>query len=328
MRNNNKRKQMRILNMLIIGFFLLILGADLLVKGSSNIAQKFHIPEMVIGLTIVAIGTSMPELVITISSANHNATELIIGNAIGSNLCNLLLIMGIISILRPISIDKETKFIHLPVALISTIVILGLGVGILGSPQNVINKTDGLILVILYLIYFLYPIVIEIKDIITSVKENKKKHIKTKNVLSSIFFIILGVILLKYGGDLVVETATEIALKYGIFESVIGLTIVAIGTALPELITSIIAVIKKDDDLAIGNLIGSCILNSFLILGTGAIITPLNFSKSFIYDLILLAFTIILIWIFCYVGKKNTITRSKAIILLTLYLGYMINLFS
>ena len=314
--------------MLIIGFFLLILGADLLVKGSSNIAQKFHIPEMVIGLTIVAIGTSMPELVITISSANHNATELIIGNAIGSNLCNLLLIMGIISILRPINIDKETRFIHLPVALISTIVILGLGVGILGSPQNVINKTDGLILVILYLIYFLYPIVIEIKDIMTSIKENKKKHIKTKNILSSIIFIVLGVILLKYGGDLVVDTATEIALKYGISESVIGLTIVAIGTALPELITSIIAVIKKDDDLAIGNLIGSCILNSFLILGTGAIITPLNFSKSFIYDLILLAFTIILIWIFCFVGKKNTITRSKAIILLTLYLGYMINLFS
>ena len=314
--------------MLIIGFLLLILGADLLVKGSSNIAQKFHIPEMVIGLTIVAIGTSMPELVITISSANHNATELIIGNAIGSNLCNLLLIMGIISILRPINIDKETRFIHLPVALISTIVILGLGMGILGSPQNVINKTDGLILVVLYLLYFLYPIVIEVKDIMTSVKENKKKRIKTKNILSSIVFIILGVILLKNGGDLVVDTATEIALKYGISESVIGLTIIAIGTALPELITSIIAVIKKEDDLAMGNLIGSCILNSFLILGTGAIITPLSFSKSFIYDLILLAFTIILIWIFCFVGKKNTITRSKAIMLLTIYLGYMINLFS
>lgn len=313
--------------MLIIGFFLLILGADLLVKGASNIAKKFHIPEMLIGLTIVALGTSMPELVITMSSAKHNATELIIGNAIGSNLCNLLLIMGIISILRPIKIDKETKYIHLPVALISTIIILGLGVGILGSPQNVINNTDGWILVTSYLIYFLYPIVIEIKDITTSVKENKKNHVKTKNILVSILFVILGVILLKTGGDLVVDSATEIALRYGISESVIGLTIIAVGTALPELITSIIAVIKKENDLATGNLIGSCILNSFLILGTGAIITPLAFSNSFIYDLILLSFTIILIWIFCFVGKKNTITRSKAILLLILYLGYMVSLF-
>ena len=168
---------------------------------------------------------------------------------------------------------------------------------------------------------------IEIKDITISIKENKKKHIKTKNILSSIFFIILGVILLKNGGDLVVETATEMALRYGISESIIGLTIIAVGTALPELITSIIAIIKNEDDLAIGNLIGSCILNSFLILGTGAIITPLTFSREFIYDLILLSFTIILIWIFCFVVKKNTITRSKAILLLILYFGYIVNLF-
>lgn len=313
--------------MLIIGFFLLILGADLLVKGSSNIAKKFHIPEMIIGLTIVALGTSMPELVITISSAKNDATELIIGNAIGSNLCNLLLIMGIISFLRPIKIEKQTKFIHLPVALISTIVIMALGVGILGSPENVINNTDGWILVTLYLLYFLYPIVIEIKDITTSVKENKKKHIKNKNIISSIIFIILGVIFLKTGGDWVVDSATEMALKFGIPESVFGSTIIAIGTALPELITSIIAVMKKEDDLATGNLIGSCILNSFLILGTGALITPLTFSTSFIYNLILLAFSIILISIFCYVGKKNTITRSNATLLLVMYLGYMVSLF-
>ena len=313
--------------MLVIGFILLILGANLLVNGSSNIAKKFHIPEMVIGLTIVAIGTSMPELVITISSGKHNATELIIGNAIGSNLCNLLLIMGIISFLRPINIDKETKNIHLPVALFSTLVVLGLGIGILGSPQNLINRTDGLILVILYFIYFLYPIVIEAKDIIESIKENKKKHIKTKNIISSIFFIIIGVILLKNGGDFVVESATEIALRYGISESVIGSTIIAVGTALPELITSIIAVIKKDDDLATGNLIGSCILNSFFILGTGAIITPLIFSKVFIYDLLLLAFAIVLIWTMYFIGEKNKITKNKAILLLGLYFGYMLNMF-
>ena len=313
--------------MIILGFFLLILGADLLVKGSSNIAKKFHIPEMIIGITIVALGTSMPELVITMSSAKHNATELIIGNAIGSNLCNLLLIMGIISFIRPIKVEKQTKFIHLPVALISTIVILGLGMGILGSPENIINNTDGWILVILYFLYFLYPIVIEIKDIAKSIKINNKKRLKIKNILYFIFFIVLGVLLLKTGGDWVVESATEIAFKFGIPERVIGSTIIAIGTALPELITSIIAVIKKEDDLATGNLIGSCILNSFLILGTGAIITPLTFSTSFIYNLILLAFSIILISLFCRVGKKNTITRSNATLLLIIYLGYMVSLF-
>ena len=314
--------------MLILGFFLLILGADLLVRGSSNIAKKFHIPDMLIGLTIVALGTSMPELIITISSGNQNSTDLIIGNAIGSNLCNLLFILGMTAILRPIKIDKETKIIHLSVALISTITILSMGIGLLGSQENVISSTDGMILVSLYFLYFLYPILIEIKDIKLSIQENKKKNIKTKNILLSIFFIILGIVLLKFGGDLVVNKSTEIAIKYGISEHIIGLTIIAIGTALPELITSIVAVIEKDEDLATGNLIGSCILNSFLILGIGAIITPLTFTTTFIYDLILLAFSIILIWIFCYIGKKDTISRSKATLLLTIYLIYMISLFS
>ena len=313
--------------MLIIGFLMLILGADLLVKGSSKIANKFHIPEILIGLTIVALGTSMPELVITISSASQNATDLIMGNAIGSNLCNLLLILGIIAILRPIKIDKETTWIHLPVALFSSIIVLLLGIGILGSPNNMINRTDGIILVTSYLLYFLYPIIIEIKDIKDSIKENKEKHIKTPSALLSIFLIILGIVSLKTGGDLVVNSATDIAIKYGISESVIGLTIVAIGTALPELITSIIAVIKKEGDLAVGNLVGSCILNAFLIIGTGAIITPLAFSNQFIYDLMLLIFSIILIWGFCFIGEKKTITRYKAIPLLIIYLIYMINLF-
>lgn len=313
--------------MLILGFLLLVVGADILVKGSSNIAKKFNIPEILIGLTIVALGTSMPELIITISSASQNATDLIIGNAIGSNLCNLLLIMGIIAILRPIIIDKETILIHLPVALISSVAVLCLGVGILGSPNNLINRNDGIILVTLYLIYFLYPVIVEIKDIKKTVKEKSKIPNKSENILLSIIFVVLGGIGLKFGGDIVVNESTEIAIKYGISERVIGLTIVAIGTALPELITSIIAVIKKEGDLAVGNLIGSCILNSFLILGTGAIITPLAFSNEFIFNLMLLIFSIILIGVFGVMGRKNTITRYKGALLLMIYLVYMINLF-
>lgn len=314
--------------LIIIGFLLLIVGADLLVRGSSNIAKRFHIPEMIIGLTIVALGTSMPELMITISSANKGATDLIIGNAIGSNLCNLLFILGMTAMLRPIKLEKDVKIIHLPVAYISTLAILSMGLGLWGSDKGVINRKDGNILVILYFIYFLYPIFIEIKDILKTGKENKRNHEKPKiNILLSLVFIMIGVVLLKFGGDIVVDEASELALLFGLSERVIGLTIVAIGTALPEMVTSVIAVIKEEGGLAVGNLVGSCILNSFLILGTGAIITPLAFSNEFNANLILLAISIIYIWISCFIGKKDTITRYKAGVLLAMFVYYMWSLF-
>lgn len=314
--------------LIIIGFLLLVFGADLLVRGSSNIAKRFNIPEMLIGLTIVAIGTSMPELMITITSASKGATDLIIGNAIGSNLCNLLLILGITAMLRPIELDKDVKTVHLPAAYVSTLAILAMGLGMWGSDRGIINKTDGKILVTLYFIYFLYPIILEIIDIWKSgrLRKNNSQG-KKSNVLISILFIIIGAILLKFGGDLVVNEATELALIFGLSEGVIGLTIVAIGTALPEMITSVIAVIKAEGGLAVGNLVGSCILNSFLILGIGAIITPLPFSSEFNGNLILLAASILYIWICCFIGKKNTITRYKASILLLAYIYYMWNLF-
>ena len=312
---------------MIIGFLLLVLGADMLVRGSSNIAKRFHIPEMLIGLTIVAIGTSMPELVITISSAQKGATDLIIGNAIGSNICNLLLILGTTAMLRTIEIDKDTRKVHLPVALISNIAILIMGLGILRSEPDVISRTDGKILIIMYGIYFIYPILVELKDIILAIREERKnKEEKRSSFILSIIVIIIGAVLLKYGGDIVVDEASKIASIYGISERVIGLTIVAIGTALPELITSVIASVKGEQGLAVGNLIGSCILNSFLILGTGAMITPLSFSTEFIINLIFLICSILLIMIFPYIGKKNTITRYKAGILLIMYVIYMFNL--
>ena len=316
------------ISLIILGFILLIFGADLLVRGSSNIAKRFHIPEMLIGLTIVALGTSMPELMITITSAQKGATDLILGNAIGSNLCNLLLILGVTAMLRPIELDKDVKTIHLPVAYISTIAILVMGLGLFGSDPGIINKQDGIILIILYFIYFLYPIIIEAKDIWKTRRENKRSGEKPKfNILLSILYIVIGAVLLKFGGDLVVDEASELATIFGISERVIGLTIVAIGTALPEMITSVIAVIKKEGGLAVGNLIGSCILNSFLIIGTGALITPLAFSKEFNENLLLLAATILFIWISCFVGKKNTITRYKAGVLLIVFTIYMWKLF-
>lgn len=312
--------------MLLLGFALLILGAELLVKGSSKIANKFNIPEILIGLTIVAIGTSLPELMITITSAQKGATDLIISNAVGSNLCNLLLIMGTLAIIRPVKLDKETRIVHIPVALISSLIILFIGVGAINKIPSVIQSGYGIFLVTLYILYFLYPISQEINDASKLLKENKKKHIKNKHVVISIVAIIAGAIFLKFGGDLVVDTSVEIAHKFGISEKMIGLTIVAVGTALPELITSIMAAISKDDGLAVGNLIGSCILNSFFIVGVGAIISPLEFSKSLIINMILVAFVIDLIWMFCFVGKKNTITRNQGLVLIGIYVCYLIGL--
>ena len=160
-----------------------------------------------------------------------------------------------------------------------------------------------------------------------SVEKNKRKNKKTRSIFTSFIGLVVGIIALKYGGDFVVDKATEIATVYGVPERIIGLTIVAIGTALPELITSIIAVINKEEDLAVGNLIGSCILNSFLILGIGAIITPLAFSEEFIYNLLLLTFSLSIIIAFCFIGKKNTINRYEGGILLILFILYMVKLF-
>lgn len=312
--------------LIILGFALLVFGADLLIKGASNIAKKFHIPELLIGLTIVAVGTSLPELIITITSAEKNSTDLIIGNAIGSNICNLLLILGLTTIINPIRIGKDVRNIHLPCCLISELIVLGLGIGILGSPNNLINKKDGIILFIGYLMYFSYPIIIEIKDIIKTRKEEKKQKDKN-NVLLSIMYILIGIIMLKFGGDFVVDEASRIATIFGISERVIGLTIVAIGTALPELITSIIAAINKDTDLAVGNLIGSCILNLFLILGIGAIITPLAFSPEFIQNMVFLIISTIIICLFTFMKEKGMLTRIQGGILVYLFVIYIVKLF-
>ena len=313
--------------MIVLGFGLLVLGADFLVRGSSNIAKKFHIPEMLIGLTIVALGTSAPELIITISSATSGANDLILGNAIGSNLCNLLLILGLMCVIRPIEIEKDAVKVHIPMAFISAVIILCFSFGIFSTP-NVIDRRDGIILIIMFILYFSYPIFTEIKDIKKAYKENMKSDkFKDIKISASIFFIIIGIVLLKYGGDFVVDYATNIAMEFNVPERVIGLTIIAIGTAMPELVTSIVAVIKKDTDLAVGNLVGSCVLNLFLILGVGAILIPLNFSQDFNYNLIYLIISTFIIWCFNFVGKKHILTRWKGLILLLMFSFYIVKLF-
>lgn len=314
--------------LIIVGFFLLIVGADILVKGSSNIAQKFNIPEMIIGLTIVCIGTSMPEIIITITSATKDYADLIVGNAVGSNLCNLLLILGLVSIIRPVKLENEIRVMHLPISILATLLVLFIGNTTFISDKFTINRVEGIILLIIAAIYFAYPVVIAIKDILKSKKDRRNiKKRKQISIITSIIYIIIGVLLLKFGGDFVVDESTKIAEIFGISERVIGLTIVAIGTALPELITSVVAVSKNDTSLAIGNLIGSSMLNLCLILGLGAVIKPLSFSAEFNDNLILLAISTTAIWIFTNIGEKNKITRFQGILMFLVFSIYIVKLF-
>lgn len=236
--------------LIVIGFIFLVLGADVLVKGCSDIAKKFHIPEVIIGLTIVAIGTSMPEIIITIDSTIAGHADLIIGNAIGSNLCNILLILGLISLIRPVEIENETKRIHIPAAIISTILVMIIGNGLLGTGKFIITKIEGFILLGLSIIYFSLPIVTAIKDIRKTQCKEETENNKISTI-KAIINIILGIILLKYGSDFVVDNSIKLAEEFNVSQRVIGLTIIAIGTALPELITSIVASIKKDTDMAV-----------------------------------------------------------------------------
>ena len=312
--------------LIIIGFLLLIIGADILVKGSSNIAKKFHIPEVIIGLTIVCIGTSMPELLITVNSAIKNDTDLIIGNAIGSNLCNLLLVLGIASILKPVKVDEEIKKFHLPVAIFATFIVWLFSNLDIGSGHFTIGRVEGIILLTLFVIYFSFPIFTAIKDIIKEEKKIKEPR-KNISIITAVILIIIGIIMLKYGSDFVVDNCKYIATKIGISERIIGLTIVAVGTALPELVTTIVATIKKDASIAIGNLVGSCMLNLWLILGIGSIITPLEVSIEFNFNLILLLFSTTLVLIFShYIGKNNVITKLEGTILILVFIVYIISL--
>ena len=309
---------------ILVGLAFLILGAELVVRSASNIAKKFYIPEILIGLTIVSIGTSIPELIITIKSAFKGSTDLILGNAIGSNLCNLLLILGIMGLIKPIYIQEETKKFHIPIAFFATTFLLIISIL---KENRVINSFLCVILIILFIAYIIYPILLDKKRIAKEYKKAKEnKVLNNGNIFFQLFIILLGLILLKQGGDLVVNRATIIAENYGLSERVIGLTIVAIGTALPELITSIVSTISNNTDIGIGNLIGSSMVNFFLILGIGATIVPIKISEKFIENLFLLTFANILIWSFCYIPKKNIITRIKAFSLVGIFAIYLINL--
>lgn len=298
-----------------IGFFMLMLGAQWLVDGASTFARKYHIPEIIIGLTIVSIGTSMPELMVSLTSAIGGHADISIGNVIGSNLCNLMLILGLTSLIVPLVFSKTTKKYDIPIMIFSTVIVF-----LVANIGETISRVDGLLLSIVFIVFILYTIKLAQKSMSNN---TSKSNVTKKDLGISILKVILGIILLKYGADISVDNAVSIAKVLGVSEKVIGVTIVAIGTSLPELITSVVAGIKGEIDIAIGNIVGSNIFNLLFILGVSSIITPISYSLSYNIDFLLLIFVSFLLLAFAYFGRKNTMTRLNGVIYLLIYSGYI-----
>ena len=308
--------------LIIVGFFLLIKGADFLVDGSSKIAKKFHIPEIIIGLTIVSIGTSMPELFVSITSALDGYSDMAVGNVIGSNIANLLLILGLSTVISSVKFKRETRLIEIPLCLIFTVIFL-----VLCNIGQDISMLDALILIALFIAFILYTIVMAFKGEKFDSKDNDEEieetDEKSDSTLKNIIYVIVGIIALKFGGDFVVDNASYIAKTLGI-----SLTILAIGTSLPELVTSVSAAIKGKSDIAIGNILGSNIFNMLLIIGVSGLIKPIIYNVSYNMDMTILIIATIVLSLFPVIPPKNKMSRDNGIVYLIIYIGYMVMLFA
>lgn len=305
--------------LLILGFFLLIKGADFFVDGASKIADRFHIPQLVIGLTIVAFGTSAPEAAVGISAGLKGSAEIAMGNVLGSNIVNILLILGITAIIAPIAVQKSTLRYEIPfVILVSSILLF------MGKLDGYLGRMDGIILWVFMLIFLIYLLNMARKGQSDSMKEDLSLVHKQENLFKLILITAAGMAAIIIGSDVTVDSATKIATTFHMSERFIGLTIIAFGTSLPEFITSVMAAKKGKADIAIGNIIGSNIFNILFVLGTTAIITPIAFESSFLFDSIIGIAASILLF-FCVIRKKQA-TRMGGILMLGSYTVYFIYL--
>ena len=311
--------------LIIIGFALLIKGADLLVVGASKIAKKFNIPEIIIGLTVVAIGTSLPELVVSTTSALTGHSDIALGNIIGSNIVNLFFILGICSIIKPLKFKKETTFFENPFMIAVTGILFFL---CLNNSGTEITRLEGGILLLLCVIFILYNVIMarrgEKPEEGEEIQQDPEEPSKI-DTYKAILLIVLGIVGLKYGGDFVVDNAVVIAQVIGISEKLISLTIVAVSTSLPELITSVTATRKGETDLAIGNIVGSQIFNILLILGMSAVLSPITYAISYNKDMVLILAGSIVFALYPFIGEKNKMTRENGILFVIVYIVYMIN---
>lgn len=300
--------------LLVVGFSMLVKGADWFVDGAAGIAERFGLSHLVIGLTIVAMGTSAPEAAVSLTAALHGNAGITIGNVVGSNILNILVILGIAAVITPIAVARSTIKIEIPFMILVTIALM-----IMGATGNVITFAEGAILWLLFVAYLLY--------LLRMAKTNKEEitsELKQQSIWKMILFTVIGMVLIIWGSDITVKAATSIAQTLGMSQRFIGLTIVALGTSLPELVTSIAAARKGEADIAIGNIVGSNIFNILFVVGTTALITPVAFEAGFILDTLICVMTGLVLWLFVFQKKK--LSFSSGAIMLAGYTAYFVHL--
>lgn len=295
--------------LLAVGFGMLVKGADWFVDGSSGIATKFKIPQLVIGLTIVAMGTSAPEAAVSITAALKGSADITVGNIVGSNILNILIILGISSLITPLAVAKSTIKVEIPFMIIITLLLLAIGY------NGTIGLLEGILLLVVFLIYLGYLFLLAKKD-----KDKEEESIKEISVTKALIFTAIGLFFIVFGSNVTVDAATEIAKVLGLSERFIGLTIVALGTSLPELFTSVSAARKGNADIAIGNIVGSNIFNILFVIGISASIIPVPFAEGFRFDTIVAVVAALILWL-CPI-KDNKLKRWAGILMLLSYAAY------
>ncbi|MCB9814034.1 calcium/sodium antiporter [Candidatus Nomurabacteria bacterium] len=309
-----------------IGFFALIKGADWLVTGASALAGRWGVSALVIGLTIVSFGTSAPELVVNILASLNGNTDIAIGNVVGSNIANILLILGVSAAIYPLTVQKGTVWKEIPFALLA-VVVLGFMANDAyfdGATTSALTRIDGLVLISFFVIFMYYIFGLAKSGDSTESAKDEESSEKVVSVSRSLLMVVGGTVGLVVGGKWIVDGAIAFATNLGVSEALIGLTIVAIGTSLPELATSAVAAYRKNVDIAVGNIVGSNIFNIFWILGVSAIIKPLPFSPALTVDIIVTIVATALLFFALFIGRRHTMERWQGAIFIVLYVAYIV----
>lgn len=303
--------------LLVVGFVMLVKGADWFVDGASKVAERFGIPQLVIGLTIVAMGTSLPEAAVSTSAALKGSAEITIGNVLGSNMLNVLLILGITSVISPLAVQLSTVKYEIPMVIAASALLAGLGLF-----DGTVGRIDGVILLIGMALYLFYLFQMAKKG--QDAAEEDEKSEKKDKIIKLVLLILVGGVMIVWGSTITVDAATALARIFGMEERIIGLTIVAFGTSLPELVTSATAAIKGKADIAVGNIVGSNLFNLLFVVGIAATITPVIYEAKFIIDTIVCIGSAILLWL-CVLRTKK-LNRTGGVILLICYAAYFVYL--
>lgn len=312
--------------LLAVGFAFLVKGADFFVEGSSSIAKKLKVPPIIIGLTIVAMGTSLPETAVSVTASLVQNNELAVSNVVGSNIFNLMFVIGVCSILTPIMVQKATVVRDIPLSLGCALFLLVLGISGLGDKTGMtLGHADGVIFLIVFAGYIFTMVRSAMKARAAGQKVEIEgveecDNMKELSYGKSILFLIVGAAAIAFGGDLTVDTASRIAIELGMSQTLVGLTIVSIGTSLPELVTSVVAARKNEVDMAVGNAVGSNIFNILMVLGISSAISPVALIRENIIDIVLLMVFSVMVWIFT--GTRKKIERKEGIIMVVVYLIY------